>query len=241
MSLLLPLTACLHNQGYMEALGATQTALVRREAEEGKARNENEARKKVAQYKSEADIASARAIRESHIESNTQLAAQAESDRDLNMKRAEFKRETNKANEEAEAQTRITKAEQDKVVIREVTQQREEEAKVLVNVAIQEVERIKTEASGRSEAELLRQQNEAKGVLVEAQVSSLRPRVVSKLVRPHKLIQIFTNTEYTNADYCLVAFCTRILTARPRPKGSEMWARLRLRLFKRRARRRRKS
>jgi flotillin len=168
------------DQGYMEALGATQTALVRREAEEGKARNENEARKKVAQYKSEADIASARAVRESHIESNTQLVAQAESDRDLNMKKAQYKKETNKANEEAEAQTRITKAEQDKVVIREQTQQREEEAKVLVNVAKQEVERIKAEASGRSEAELLRQQNEAKGVLVEAQAEAERIRNVGE-------------------------------------------------------------
>ena len=112
---------------------------------------------------------------------------------------------------------------------------------MLIKAAEAGLSKVKTEAEGRSMAELLRQQNEAKGVLVEAQVSSLRPRVVSKLVRPHKLIQIFTNTEYTNADYCLVAFCTRILTARPRPKGSEMWARLRLRLFKRRARRRRKS
>lgn len=168
------------DQGYMEALGATQTALVRREAEEGKARNENEARKKVAQYKSEADIAAARAVRESHIETNTQLQAQAESDRDLKMKRAEYTRQTNKANEEADAQTRITKAEQDKIVIKEQTQQKEEEAKVLVKVAEQEVERVKTEAAGRSEAELLRQQNEAKGVLVEANAEAERIKNVGE-------------------------------------------------------------
>eukprot|EP00935_MAST-01C_sp_MAST-1C-sp1_P000169 g169.t1 len=168
------------DQGYMDALGATQTALVRREAEEGKARNENEARKKVAQYKSEADIAAARAVRESHIEQNTQMQAQAESDRDLIMKKAEYKRQTNKANEEADAQTRITKAEQDKVVIKEQTQQREEEAKVLVKVAEQEIERVKTEAAGRSEAELLRQQNEAKGVLVEAQAEAERIKNVGE-------------------------------------------------------------
>ena len=41
--------------GYMQALGATQTALVKREAAEGKARNEAEARKQVAFYNAEAD------------------------------------------------------------------------------------------------------------------------------------------------------------------------------------------
>jgi flotillin len=35
------------SNGYMKALGATQTAIVRREAQEGESRNANEARKKV--------------------------------------------------------------------------------------------------------------------------------------------------------------------------------------------------
>ena len=39
------------SNGYMAALGQTQTAQVKREAEEGTARNQAEARKKVAQYK----------------------------------------------------------------------------------------------------------------------------------------------------------------------------------------------
>ena len=41
---------------YMKSLGRTQTAMVMREAAEGKARNDNEARKKVAAFKSAADI-----------------------------------------------------------------------------------------------------------------------------------------------------------------------------------------
>ena len=98
--------------GYMLALGQTQTAMVKREAAEGTARNESEARKKVALYKSEADIASAEAEREAHVSVNQQREQEAESDRDLNLKRAEFAKQVNQANQEAEAATRIERAKQ---------------------------------------------------------------------------------------------------------------------------------
>jgi flotillin len=158
--------------GYMQALGETQAALVQREAEEGIARHENEARKKVAQYTSEAEIAIAKSIRESHVHLNVELTAQAESDRDLTMRRAETARMINKANEEADAMTRITRAEQEKVVIVHEAQQQEEEAKVMVNITQQEMVRAKSESAGHSEAELMRKQNEAKGVQVESKAAS---------------------------------------------------------------------
>jgi hypothetical protein len=47
---------CSTHSSRNSALGATQTAVVRREAQEEEVRNANEARKKVAQYKSDADI-----------------------------------------------------------------------------------------------------------------------------------------------------------------------------------------
>jgi hypothetical protein len=40
------------NNGYMHSLGATQTALVKREAAEGEAKNQSEAAQKVAQAES---------------------------------------------------------------------------------------------------------------------------------------------------------------------------------------------
>ena len=55
---------------------------------------------------------------------------------------------------------------QDKILIRETTSQKEEEARVLIKAAEAELSKVKTEAEGRSMAELLRQQNEAKGVEV---------------------------------------------------------------------------
>jgi flotillin len=158
--------------GYMQSLGETQLALMKRQAQEGISRHENEARQKIAQFESEAEIAIARANREAHVHSNMELAAQAESDRDLAMNRAEAARIINKANEEAEAMTRITRAEQRKIVIVQQTQQQEEEAKVMVQVTEQEMMRAKNESAGHSEAELLQKQNRSKGVQVESKAAS---------------------------------------------------------------------
>jgi len=109
--------------GYMESLGATQTALVKREAAEGKARNESEAEKKVAAFEAEAQIARAMASREAHVSVNMQKQNEAESDRDLNMKNAEYNAQVNKARAEAEYAGRIEVERQQQGVIREKTQQ----------------------------------------------------------------------------------------------------------------------
>jgi len=62
-----------HN-GYMDALGATQTALVKREAAEGVARNESEQRKKVAEYTAQAQIVESQQQSMSQIEVNERRA-----------------------------------------------------------------------------------------------------------------------------------------------------------------------
>jgi flotillin len=164
--------------GYMEALGTTQTAIVQREADEGRARNENEARKKVAIYHSDADIAEAKSEKESHVARNQQAQAKAESDKDLNIMKADFESQLNRASEEAAAMTRITKAEQEKIIIRTKTQAKTEEALVMVKVSEAEIEKVKLEAEGKSQAQLLRQQNEAKGVEVEASATANQIRSI---------------------------------------------------------------
>jgi hypothetical protein len=45
----------------------------------------------------------------SHVQKNTQQQERAESDRDLEMRRAQFKMKTNKANEEADVMQRINR------------------------------------------------------------------------------------------------------------------------------------
>lgn len=111
--------------GYMESLGATQTALVKREAAEGKARNESEAQKaqkKVGAFEAEAQIARAMAAKEAHVSVNMQKQNEAESDRDLNMKNAEYSAQVNRARAEAEYAGRIEIERQQQGVIREKTQ-----------------------------------------------------------------------------------------------------------------------
>lgn len=164
--------------GYMLALGQTQTAMVKREAAEGTARNEAEARKKVAQYKSEADIASAEAVREAHVSVNQQREAEAESDRDLNIKRAEFATQVNEKNQQAEAATRIERAKQDQVVVRETTQQENERAIIRLQIADNEVARVQKEKEGESLADLMEQKNRAEAIRVMADANAMQIKAI---------------------------------------------------------------
>ena len=100
-------------EGYITALGATQTAAVKREAEEGRARNESSARQTVAKAKSEAQIAEAENARNAAVQANSFAASEASSQRDLNLKQQEYQKEVNEATARAEAALRIETAIQD--------------------------------------------------------------------------------------------------------------------------------
>jgi flotillin len=148
--------------GYMESLGATQTALVKREAAEGKARNQAEARKKVAQYDADAEMSTAEALKEAHIAVNVQKQAEAESDRDLNLKKAVFDTEVNRAKAQASAAGEIEQAKQHQAVIRETTQQEVVAAQVRLEVTDRDVERVKKEKEGASLADLMEERNKVR-------------------------------------------------------------------------------
>ena len=173
-------TAIGDDGGYMTALGQTQTAMVKREAAEGTARNESEARKKVALYESEAEIAAAEATREAHVSVNLQKQQEAESDRDLNLKRAAYATEVNTANAQAEAAARIEKAKQDQTVVRETAQQESERARVSIEVAERLAEKRKRELDGDSAARLLQQENDAKAIRVLASAEAERLRAIGE-------------------------------------------------------------
>lgn len=154
--------------GYMESLGITQTALVKREAAEGKAKNEAEAAKKVAKFEADARIATAEYNRNAHVSVNAQLQEEAESDRDLFLKRAGFDAEVNREREIAEASGRIEKARQDQTVKREFTQQEVVEAEVRLQVAEQDVLKQQKLQDGESMAELMAEKNKAEAIRVMA-------------------------------------------------------------------------
>merc|ERR1711988_181638 len=143
-------------------------------AAKGEAEHQSDARKRVAEFKAAADIASAEANRKAHVQVNMQAQAEAESDRDLSMKRNAYDREVNRTRAEADAATAIAQAQQQQVVTKETTQQKVEEAAILIEVTKREVERQKQELDGNSQAELLAQRNQAEGIKVLAQAEANR-------------------------------------------------------------------
>merc|ERR1712100_382766 len=159
-------------EGYITALGATQTASVKREAEEGKAKNESQARIIVAKAKAEAQIAEAEAKRASSVRANEFAASEAESMRDLQMKQQGFQKEVNEATAKAEAAIRIETAIQNQKVVKQQTMQKVEEAEVMLPVTEREMERAKAEAEGASGAKLIEQKNNAESRRVAAEAEA---------------------------------------------------------------------
>jgi len=175
------------SNGYMDALGATQTALVKREAAEGVSRNESEQRKKVAEYKAQADIVEAQMSSSARIEVearkndaaiavNKQKEMTADSEKLLELKKANNNAEVNKQREMAVAAGQIEKAKQQQVIKKEMTQQEVEEALIRVKVAEQVALQAQEEAKGVSLAELVEQRNKAEAVKVEADAQASKIR-----------------------------------------------------------------
>ena len=180
--------------GYMDALGMTQTAKVKREAAEGVSAHEAEQRKMVAECEAEATMVEAKLKETSKIEVNARrteaaiainLKTQAESDsknqldlkvaankRTLELEQAKINAEIGKAEEQARAASLIERATQEQNVTRERTQQQVEEAAVLLQVAEQQALQAQAESKGTSLAELIAKKNNAEAVLVEAKASA---------------------------------------------------------------------
>uniref|UniRef100_A0A7S2S6C3 Band 7 domain-containing protein n=1 Tax=Mucochytrium quahogii TaxID=96639 RepID=A0A7S2S6C3_9STRA len=165
---------------YMQSLGVTQTAIVKREAAEGEAKNTAEARKKVAVYKAEADTAEAIEFQRAHLAVNLQKEQEAASDRDLNLKKAMYDREVNQARAEATAAGPIEDARQQQHIVRERTKQEQVEQGIKLEIADQIVERTKKEMEGASMARLLQQQNEAKSITVIAAAEAEKIRAMGE-------------------------------------------------------------
>mmetsp|Transcript_261 Transcript_261/g.440 ORF Transcript_261/g.440 Transcript_261/m.440 type:complete len:444 (+) Transcript_261:216-1547(+) len=168
------------DNGYMLSLGVTRTAQVKREAAEGKSKNEAEARKEVARINAEADKLESEARMKAHIAVNEQLEAQAESDRDLKMKTAKFDAEVNRAQAEAMSAKPIEEARQTQSIVREEAKQTKVEEEVNLNITDKIVERTKKEMEGESLAELAETQNKAKSILIRAEAEASEALALGK-------------------------------------------------------------
>jgi len=165
---------------YMESLGVAQTAVVRREAEEGRAMHEGEARRVVASSKAEADTAVAVENQRAHVCINEQFQEEAESDRNLNLKRAFFEREVNQAEAEAMSAGEIEEAKQRQTIVLEETKQKQVEEAVMLEVTDILVQRVQKEREGRSAAELLAESNHAKCITTAANAAAAEKRFVGQ-------------------------------------------------------------
>lgn len=168
------------DDGYMSSLGRTQTAMVKREAQEGEALNVSAMEKKVAQYTSDATKDKARFNREAYVETKKDTELERMADRDLAVKSAEFDTEVRKAKEKAIAAGEIMKAQQQQVVSREVALQEKIKMEVAVEVAEQKALVEQRTKEGKAMAELINEKNKAEGVRVTALANAEKIRVIGE-------------------------------------------------------------
>ncbi|CAM9291103.1 unnamed protein product, partial [Hapterophycus canaliculatus] len=158
----------LDSNGYMEALGAAQTALVKREAAEGESKNVSEAKKRVAENESSANMVEASYHAEAHVGVAMEDEKRAAADRDLAIKRAAYKAEVNQAEAAAAVAFDIEKAKQGQSVVREQTKQRAEEALILLDVQGTEALTMQKQKEGLSLAMLIEEKNRAEAIRAKA-------------------------------------------------------------------------
>eukprot|EP00611_Tribonema_gayanum_P010395 TRINITY_DN20402_c0_g1_i1.p1 TRINITY_DN20402_c0_g1~~TRINITY_DN20402_c0_g1_i1.p1 ORF type:complete len:502 (+),score=162.78 TRINITY_DN20402_c0_g1_i1:233-1738(+) len=166
--------------GYMIALGATQTALVMREAAEGKAKNDMEASKAVSLSQSLGTTAEAENRAKAHVNVTLAKTTEALANRDLNIKEAAYRAEINTSQAKAEAARNIEAARQQQQVVKEQAMQRVIEAKTLLEYEDNEALRLQKKAEGESLAQLMADDNKAKGVRIKAAAEADRVRDVGK-------------------------------------------------------------
>ena len=114
------------------------------------------------------------------MRANELAQSEAESKRDLDLKRQEYQKEVNEATAKAEAAIRIETAIQNQKVIKQQTLQKVEEATVMLQVTEREVERKKAEAEGESGARLLEQRNEAESKRVAAEATAFESKQIGE-------------------------------------------------------------
>lgn len=156
------------SNGYMTSLGATQTAIVKREAAEGEAKNRSEAEQKVALAESQAKTFASKAQREANVSVNQQLEIETESTKNLEMKRAETALQVGQAKQKADAALKT----QQKVIETEVAEREarrlevefQGKARAKVVEAEAEAERIRIIARGEADALRLRGEAEAENI-----------------------------------------------------------------------------
>lgn len=153
---------------YMYSLGQTQTAIVKREAQEGTAKNESEAAKKVSQYTAEAKVAEATASREAFVNKRKQEELEASASKDLAVARAKGEALVQLEDAKAKNAFALESAVLGQKVIKEQTRQKVEEATIMLEVIELKMQSEIREKEGHSQAKLAEERNNAESLIVMA-------------------------------------------------------------------------
>lgn len=156
--------------GYIEALGVTQTELVKREATEGAAIHRSHARSRKAKEEAQA-----------HLEVNRQMELQIESDMKKEIKVADANKEIDRKKAVQEKSHSISAAEQDSILLVEQQKAKAAEAEAELMVWKQKVQRERLEKERlvhvAADALLYRAAKEAEAVRIKADAEATRIRI----------------------------------------------------------------
>lgn len=185
---------------YMTSLGATQTAIVKREAEEGTAKNTSEARIKVAKYESESDIEEAQRKADAFISTRKQQELEAEAERNLKITRAKGLRMIKEEEAKADAAFDLETAISNQAIVREQAKQKVEEAQVMLRVTDLEMEKEVKQKEGMSLARLEEEKNNAESIRVTAQAEAERIQIIGKAEADAVRAKLFAEADATRAN-----------------------------------------
>lgn len=162
-------TSISDSDDYMYSLGQTQTAIVKREAQEGTARNESEAAKKVSQFNADAKIAEANASREAFVNKRLQEEQEVAASRSLSVAKAKGEAIVQLEDAKAKNAYALEAAVLGQQVVKEQTKQKVEEAQIMLQVTDLNMQKDLLEKEGRSKAKLEEERNNAESVTVMAE------------------------------------------------------------------------
>jgi len=202
------------DDGYLDAIGVAQTAEVKKLAEIGESKNKNESKQRNAEEELKA-----------HLAINEGRRKKEESDRNVEISKAQFREEVNVANAKADAAKLFEEAKLMQNVVQEKAKQEVVKAAVEVDVETERVRRRRMELDAsvraQAEAELFQKQKEAEGLKQYAEAEAERIRLIgaaeATALREKETVEVEMMKRKAEAfkEYGSAALATKMIEALP--------------------------
>jgi len=164
-------------EGYMKDLGAAEIAFVKRQAHEGKAKNQYMKDQFIYQCMSEQTIHKTNNESKAAQEVAKGKARQEEASRNLNLMMNQFKMELNIENAKARESLRIEEAKQKQVIQKEKAMQQVMESEIMLDYDDFQGKICDERKNGVALADLIVQENQAKGIEIMAKAEAENVRL----------------------------------------------------------------